>query len=419
MSIAEKLNSKRVLIFGFGREGRSSYNYIKAHCDCELAVADGAFVDEALLDKDTALFVGADAEDAIESYDIVLKSPGVVFKKEHDISKFSSQTELFVSRYREYIIGVTGTKGKSTTSSLIAHILRERYEDTFLAGNIGVPVLDIADDVDRAIAEGRRPLVVFEMSCHQLQFAKTSPHVAVHLNLFPEHLDHYGTFESYAAAKENIYKFQNENDFVFCGESVGAAELKATQILPYPLEVQTALKGEHNFYNIAVASGVVRLFGLTDEEILRAVASFRPLAHRLEPLGSIDGVYYYNDSISTIPQTAIEGIKALGEVHTLILGGMDRGVSYAELVKYLCAHPVPLVVLMPDTGTKIGMGLAMKGFGGEAVRAQDLSQAVALAKAKTPKGKTVLFSPAAASYGFFKNFEERGEVFCRLVKEGS
>ena len=417
MSIAEKLNSKKVLIFGFGKEGRSSYNYIKSHCSCEVAVADGAFVDEALLDENTALYLGADAEDAIEKYDIILKSPGVVFKKEHDVSKFSSQTELFVSEYREHVIGVTGTKGKSTTSSLIAHILREKYGRVFLAGNIGVPVFDIADEVDGALAEGEVPIVVFEMSCHQLQFAKTSPHVAVHLNLFPEHLDHYGTFEKYAAAKENIFKFQGENDFVFCGESVGAKSLAARAIAPYPLEVSTALKGEHNFYNIAVASGVAKLFGLTDDEIMRAVSTFRPLAHRLEPLGSIDGVYYYNDSISTIPQTAIEGLRALGGAHTLILGGMDRGVSYAELVKYLCANPVPLVILMPDTGTKIAMGLQMKGYSCEIVRCENLAQAVAAAKVKTPKGKTVLFSPAAASYGFFKNFEERGEVFRRLVKE--
>ncbi len=414
MAICDKLNGKRVLILGFGREGRSTLEYIEKNCTgVTVGIADSGFVDTEALGDGYSYHLGAEAESAIELYDITVKSPGVVLKSAHDMEKITSQTELFLGEHRGITIGVSGTKGKSTTASLIAHILRKKYESVFLAGNIGVPVLDIEGELTK------NSLVVFELSCHQLQYASVSPHTAVYLNLYPEHLDHYGTFEAYAAAKENLIKFQNENDFAFIGEGCGVTgRAQKIEPLSLPLDAKKVpLAGAHNLYNISVAAGVGALYGVPQADISEAVYTFTPLAHRLEPLGIVDGVRYYNDSISTIPQTAIEGLKSLDGVHTLILGGMDRGISYAPLVKYLCENPVSLVIVMPDTGSKIAMGLGSMGFGGRVLRAADLTQAVALAKEQTPKGETVLFSPAAASYGFFKNFEERGNKFKELLKK--
>ncbi len=414
MAICDKLNGKRVLILGFGREGRSTLEYIERSCkNVTVGIADSGFVDTLALGGKYALHLGAEAEPAIEQYDLTIKSPGVVLKGEHDLSRITSQTQLFLEEHRGITIGVTGTKGKSTTASLIAHMLKQKSEDVFLAGNIGVPVFEIENQLTE------NSLVVFEMSCHQLQFAAVSPHIAVHLNLFPEHLDYYGTFERYAAAKENILKHQTNADFALIGENVGA-ESAAQKLQPREVLFDTKkvpLAGAHNMYNISVAAAVASLLGVSDEQIANAVYTFTPLEHRLEPMGEIGGVKYYNDSISTIPQTAIEGIKSLGAVDTLILGGMDRGVSYAPLVKYLCDNPIRTVIVMPDTGNKIAMGLSMQSYRGSVIRADNLAHAVELAKVHTAKGGTALFSPAAASYGFFKNFEERGRVFKELVKK--
>ena len=199
---------KRVLLLGFGREGRSTLRLLTAVGGwASLTVADENRVDTG----DIPLVCGENYQDAIEGSDVVFKSPGVVLKRPFDsYSAFiTSQTEVFLSVYGRQCIGITGTKGKSTSSTLLYHVLKEAGIGCVLLGNIGIPPFDRVAEI------GPHTLVVMELSCHQLEYTRFAPHTAVLLNIFEEHLDHYGTFEKYRAAKENIYRCQETGDFLF------------------------------------------------------------------------------------------------------------------------------------------------------------------------------------------------------------
>ena len=429
---------KRVLLLGFGKEGRSTLRLLTAVGGwASLTVADENHVDTG----DIPLVCGADYQDAIENSDVVFKSPGVVLKKPFDsYSAFiTSQTEVFLSVFGRQCIGITGTKGKSTSSTLLYHVLKEAGIGCVLLGNIGIPPFDRIEEI------GPHTLVVMELSCHQLEYTRFAPHTAVLLNIFEEHLDHYGTFEKYRAAKENIYRCQETGDFLFCnihdlpqkdtcrstvisvsgdGTPADVTVVGETVHLPdgtaYTIPAdRIRLHGKHNAFDIAVVYAIAARSGITDETFTDALISYEPLPHRLQPLGEIDGIRFYDDSISTIGETTMRALDTLPDTDTVLIGGMERGIDYTALVRYLSDSPVKHILLMEATGERIykeAMALPVKRperF--ETVG--DLKNAVAVAKRVTAKGKICLLSPAAASYGIFKNFEERGEVFQNLVKE--
>ncbi|MBQ7054595.1 MAG: hypothetical protein IJN97_05190, partial [Oscillospiraceae bacterium] len=215
-ALIEYLQNKRILILGMGREGRSTLNFLKTHIpDAELAVADR--VDPKF--DGVKSFFGENYLDAMKDYDLVMKSPGIPFCDVAipDNTEITCQTELFMRFAPCRKIGITGTKGKTTTSTLIYNVLQAAGVDSCLIGNIGVPVLDVFDDCEGKTA-------VIELSCHQLEFMKTSPHIAVFTNLYEEHLDHYNGFEGYANAKLNITAHQGEEDFLIYGDVDGLRE---------------------------------------------------------------------------------------------------------------------------------------------------------------------------------------------------
>lgn len=438
--IRRLVQDKKVLILGFGKEGRSTYAYLqKAGGFARLGIADKNPVTAD--GKNAEIICGDTYQEAIADYDVVFKSPGIVLEKQdaQTLAKITSQTEQFLCRFGAQTVGITGTKGKSTTASVLYHVLRESGRNCMLVGNIGVPALDRADEVTAETC------VVFELSCHQLEYTKYSPHIAVLLNLFPEHLDHYGTFEKYAAAKRNIYRCQKAGDLLLCNlrdkptdapgrvltasfEAAGAdIDVTADGKIRFDAERLDFsaglphLVGRHNLYNVGVTYAAARELGVSREAFCRAVRSYRSLPHRLEPLGEKDGVIYYDDSISTIPETAIQALTALSNVGTLILGGMDRGISLAPLLDFLADYPVDNLIFLPKTGHMMYETIRRKRAEAFAektmVCAADLRDAVAQAKRLTKPGAVCLLSPAAASYGFFKNFEERGEMFRRYVFE--
>lgn len=432
---------KSVCILGFGREGRSTYQKIAQYCSCEsVTIADLNPIDRKAnnLPESVNLIIGEGYQDSLSSFDIVFKSPGIVLKKhpsELDC-EVTSETQIFFTVFGSRIIGITGTKGKSTVSSLIYHVLKESGKDTLFAGNIGIPVFDIAEDVtDDSI-------IVCELSCHQLEYMSVSPHIAVFLNLYEEHLDHYGTMENYANAKKNIYLHQGENDILYCNfdiipNNIAPVEVSVSGTNPdadvyvengkifdsddgefiIPTD-RIKLLGVHNHYNIAIAWEVCRGF-VTAEQFTEALCSFNPLAHRLEFVDEIGGVRYYDDSISTACATAIEALKSVPNPGTILIGGMDRGIDYAPLLDYLAITNVN-VICMENSGKRIfEMVGGMKSFSSpERIHyVNHLDEAVKLAAEITPSGQSVVLSPAAASYGIFKNFEERGDVFKKLVAE--
>ena len=416
---------KNVLILGFGREGRSTLSLLKRF-DCDITIADRNDVSCPETDG-IAVIHGEDYLSCLPRFDVIMKAPGIALfdSVSPDVkARVTGQTDLLLRYCPNRIVGITGTKGKSTTSSLIYHILSHCGKDARLIGNIGVPPLDCVNELTDDT------MIVCEMSCHQLEYVQASPDIAIYLNLFEEHLDHYTGFDAYRLAKENIYRYQTAGDTLIVNKKLAPENISADIITAsldedadicvqdgkpvingkaYP--VVTKLLGTHNLYNIGIAMYAAGLCGCSYDDIVKSIPSFDGLKHRLENVGVINGVTYINDSISTCPSTAIAAVRAFGAVDTIIIGGMDRGIDYTELVDFLNASDIANVILLPDSGHKIEPRLDHEKR--SIYTARDLTDAVAHAKEVT---KTLcLLSPAAASYGFYKNFEERGEHFRKLV----
>lgn len=425
-------NGKRVVILGLGREGKIWLELLRRlNCCAEIAIADMNPID--LYDLGIPNITAICGEHYLEEcrqFDIILQSPGVIIKDKFDEqtkAKILTQTELFLKLKPCKIIGITGTKGKSTTSSLIYHFLEMCGMSTMLIGNIGVPPLKMLEEMRSDT------IAVCEMSCHQLEFVHHSPDIAVLLNIFPEHLDHYVNFDAYDTAKRNITRFQGESDFAVVNADVLPVECAGTvyssafgvsadvwtdgnsihlfgEEIPHE-KIHTQLCGKHNVYNIAVALAAARLAGANLQKCLDSLPHFKGLEHRLERVATINGVEFINDSISTVPEAAIAAVNAFDGADCLILGGMDRGISYQILGDFLNNGAVQNVILMPDSGRRIGELVTNPSV--NLFYVSDLEAAVATA-VKIAK-KRVILSPASASYGFYRNFEERGRHFKQLV----
>lgn len=429
--IIEELAGKRIAILGFGREGKSSYAYLRRHLPTQpITIADLHPIDTSSLTYvDTK--IGSDYQQ-LQGYDVILKSPGIVLESEMNLATMNSQTNLFLKYYGKQTIGITGTKGKSTTSSLLHHVLRESTKKVIFLGNIGRPAFDALEDIDADT------FIVFELSCHQLEYTKYDPHIAVLLNIYEEHLDHYGSFANYQHAKENVWRFQHAKDTLYCLHELKqdnipskiitiSMEHKEADIVVYDHHIMyqgnnlrieegnCALVGLHNLYDIAVVYAIACQLSISQALFMDALKSFQPLAHRLQFVGVVDGIRWYDDSISTICETTMQALIALKDVNTLLLGGMDRGIDYEPLIQYLMKHPVEHVIVMPDSGIMIGKLLAEQEHM-QIHPVADLKEAVAVAKQVCRKGQICLLSPAAASYGFFQNFEERGDFYQNYIK---
>lgn len=449
--IADYLNKKSILLLGFGREGQSSYHFIRKYlknnpiciADKNIHLDKSSFADEHL-----DFVLGDNYLDNINDFDIVLKSPGISLKDRIlsiDSNKISSQTDLFLQAYSSQCIGVTGTKGKSTTSTLIFHILSQLDNNVVFGGNIGIPLFELIDKIDPTTK------IVLELSSHQLEFIHKAPKISLLLNLFEEHLDHYNSYLDYQKAKFNIAKYQSKDDFFICnGQDKNIDNLLKTipidskilkfgkgrtsnlysfvdqqqiflnnngqDILIKRIDEQFPLKGEHNFMNVAAAVAAIScLHDIDLKQISAQLDSFHPLKHRLEPLGIFDEIIFYNDSISTIPQASIAAVEALKNVDTLILGGMDRGINYQPLADYFTHGKVQHFIFVGQAGKRMMQLFENKGIK-ELFFCDTYPEIVALAKKITQKGKICLLSPAAPSYDMFKNFEARGDFFRTLVE---
>ena len=437
------LKDKKIAILGFGLEGKSTYNFIRKYLpEIQLYIlyAKSNPEEENYLNKDKNLsFITGDKYlENLECYDIIMKSPGISFKN-IDISKFKekiySQLELFLQYTKSLTIGITGTKGKSTTSSLIYEMLVNQSKDAEFLGNIGLPIFDEIEKIKD------NTIVVLEMSSHGLQYIDKSPNISILLNIFEEHLDHYKSFEEYGDAKfqnkEDIAIFNLENeemkkkkfsyketDYGITINNIDNLDTKNTIFKKddyiyfndkklYNVNEQRKLKGNHNLNDIMFVLAVSNILKLDLEKTIKTINEFNPLEHRLEFVGNFDGVDYYNDSIATIPESAIESVKALENVNTLIVGGNDRGVNQEGLIEFLKNSKIENIICLPKTGEYIYEGL--NGIDKNIVKVDNMEEAVKIAKEVTKKNTICLLSPAASSYGYFKNFKERGDIFKKLV----
>lgn len=426
--LIEYFNSRKVLILGFGREGRSTYDIIRRNLpDKHIGVADRRELD--LKDENVTLHCGENYLDAIGEYDTVIKTPGMSFK---DVVvpegvEVTCQTDLFLRFSKCICIGITGTKGKTTTSTLIYEMVKQAGKTVSLIGNIGVPVLD-------NLAEGETEVAVIEMSSHQLEFTTASPHVAVMTNIYPEHLDHYNGFKGYVAAKLNIIRHQTGCDYFICNAqqdfdkyydfSKNCATVikvcldggKEDAAIIVAAAENERLRGLHNRQNVCLAAAAARCIGIGDSDILEAVKNFKGIENRMEPIGEYQGIKFYNDAIATIPHAVECAVEALGDVDTLIFGGMDRGIDYSGFVKYLENCRVRNLIGLPDTGATICNALIEKGCTKNIVVAEDMEEAVDAAFKFTRKGKSCIMSPAASSYNVYKDFEHKGNHYKELVR---
>ena len=459
-----QLSHPSILILGLGREGQSTWRFLRAAFPEKiLGAADRLPLGElppeaaALLRNDARarLHLGPDYLTCLADYDVIVKSPGIpVILPEYRRAiaagkRITSQTGLFFSNCRGTIIGVTGTKGKSTTASLIHSILRQSGRNAFLVGNIGVPALDLLPQA------GPDTVFVYELSSHQLEGLRQSPPIAVLLNVVPEHLDYYEGFEQYVAAKENITRYQTAQDWlvydadhaipreiasrsparqlacslnqlsvpgcVLVGEWI-ACSLDEKQEEKIVAVRDVPLPGRFNLLNVAAAVAVGKILGGKTTEIAAAVRGFQPLEHRLERVGTFGGITYYNDSIATVPEATIAALDTLGEdVETILLGGTDRHLDFSALAKRLLQSSIRTVILFPPTGERIWRAVceqepkAASRFRHFFVASME--EAVALARKHTAAGKICLHSPASPSFGLFRDYRDRGEQFKRLVQQ--
>ena len=417
-SICRRLSGKRILIAGFGREGKSTLRFLQQYMpEAIVGIADkneSAFQD---LDKERySLYFGDDYLKASSDYDVVIKTPGISVKDiDIDFSKITSQTDLFLEAFHNQVIGITGTKGKSTTSTLIYHLIKESGNDAILAGNIGIPILDCVNDISE------RTIIVYELSAHQLQFINKSPRVGILLNVFEEHLDHFGTFEKYKDAKINVLRYMSEDDFAIVNQSTlngqqstvaHCIDFENADFEDYNINWEDIpLPGEHNKKNIKAALCACKSYGLSLENIIPHLYTFKSLEHRQEYVGIFKGVKFYNDSISTIPQATIAALKTIKNVNFLLLGGFDRGIDYEPLVTYLKENTLPLILITGQAGQTIKNKLQDAEYKGNILEYTDMQSAFEIIRRLAKCGDVCLLSPAAASYDRYKNFEERGRVF--------
>jgi len=415
---------KKILILGFGKEGRSSYNLLKKYLpDTELAIADKnqSLQNHPLLKDELSEkpFFGEEYLSAIAYSHVILKSPGIKIPEGlvSTSQQLTSQTDLFMRFYKNQVIGVTGTKGKSTTASLINHIIKRVGKKSILLGNIGTPCFDMTHKIEN-------DNVVYELSAHQLEFVTVSPHIAVLLNIFPEHLDYFSSFNEYKIAKENIFRFQTSGDILIAHESLMNETLTGNSTCYYfgqnskddEKDLKIPLLGKHNYQNAQAAVFVAEQLGISRKNAISPLSDFQTLPHRLEYLGRFREIDFYNDSISTIPESAIAAVQALNHVDTIILGGFDRGLDYTQLISFFANSKVSNFIFLGKAGERMRLQLEEINKNNlQLFTIKTLEDALPVIIKFTKKGHICLLSPAASSYDQFHNFEHRGDLFKKMV----
>lgn len=405
----QKLKNKKILILGFGLEGRNTFLFLrKKFPKKELYIADEKNIKDSKL-KNVNWIIGKDYLKSLNDFDVIIRSPGISLRKIKTKTLITSQTELFLDNFKGKVIGVTGTKGKSTTSSLIYHVLKKNKINTHLVGNIENPALSYLDK--------NNSIIVYEMSCHQLDGLSISPNIAVFLNIYPEHLDYYHSFKKYFNAKANIAIHQKPKDYFIFNPKI-KLKVKSKKILisnydkvfvdnPWLLDIT------HRDNLIAVFK-VCELF-LSKDKILKALKTFKSLPHRLEYVGQFKGIHFYDDSISTIPESTIYALDKLGDdVETLIVGGLDRGIDFKKLSQRIDKSKIKTLILFPESGKKIYSSIKNKI---KHYSVNSMEKAVQLCFKNTNEDKICLLSPASPSYNLFKDFKERGDLFKKYIHE--
>ena len=470
----------KIAILGFGREGKSLLKFLRRRGLTRtetLRLSSGrvrtyADKDEIwVLDKDkntktpagVRKNLGKNYLKNIERFDVIFRSPGIPYllseiqKAEKQGVKISSATKLFFELANERtsnIIGITGTKGKGTTSTLLYKTLKAAGDKVFLAGNIGKPALDILPKLKK------NSIVILELSSFQLQDLKKSPHIAIVLDIFPDHLDAHKNLKEYYDAKANIARYQKPGDKIFFfsakGESASGgkdnalsrwvAEKSHGKKIPIGIshiphspastrparrergrrewwnknkrgfedDIKSSLKilGAHNFKNAVMAATVAKSLGVSEKIILKTVKKFHGLPYRTQFTKKIRGVNYYNDSASTNPSSTIAALKSFTQPVILICGGASKNIDFKKLGKE-AGKMAKKIILFGQNKKEIRKTIKLSS---KVKIAGTLYEAVKIASFFSSSGDIILFSPASTSFDMFKNYEERGMVFDKIIK---
>jgi UDP-N-acetylmuramoylalanine--D-glutamate ligase len=424
-----------IAILGYGIEGESVYNYYHAKFpDAIFTVYDNKAETKNPLPNGVKLVGGVTDFKGITA-DLAIKTPAIPPWDVEVTGEVTSMTREFLKTCPAPVIGVTGTKGKGTTASLIKSIFDAAGKKAWLVGNIGVGAFDILNQIKP------EDIVVYELSSFQLWDADISPHVAVVLGIEPEHLDVHKDFADYLAAKANIARHQKPTDIViyrqgnqYAGE---ISQLSPGSKVPYPDDVTAhvadgsfyygvqqlcsagamQLPGAHNRDNACAAISAAWPWVKDGFDIERGLMAFQGLPHRLKKVRSVNDVTYYDDSIATTPGSAIAALAAFEQPKVIILGGSDKGASYEELVKKIVESTVRRVILIGSEAPKIealmkAAGMARYTNLGTSVTMSDIVKSAA---DMAEPGDVVILSPACASFDMFKSYSDRGEQFIAAV----
>jgi UDP-N-acetylmuramoylalanine--D-glutamate ligase len=445
---------QRVTIIGLGREGSALAKFLTQQ-GARVTVTD-IKGEEALSDKIDELaslpihyLLGGHPEASLEA-DIIFVSPGVpqnipilVEARRRGIT-ISSETKLFFSLCQAPIVGITGSSGKTTTTSLVGEIMQAEGYRTFVGGNIGSPLLTFVEEIEP------QDKVVMELSSFQLEVLDQSPHIAAILNLSPNHLDRHGSMDDYVAAKMNILRFQGRNDYaVLNADQQLTRELTREcqgQILLFSRErepdegaflkqgevtvrwggneqkvchvSEIQLLGAHNLENVLAACAIATVAGAQVEAVASAVTSFSGVEHRLELVEEIDGVRYYNDSIATSPDRAMAALNSFVEPIILLAGGREKHLPLAGLARLILKR-VKSLILFGEAAPLLKQAVieAQEETGREVpiCHSSNLIEAVEIASRISQPGDIVLLSPACTSFDMYRDFAERGDHFKALV----
>ncbi len=418
----DELKNKRIAIWGTGREGRAAAPFIKASVpDAAIIYLDEALAGETQIDGIPVMRGTNAIAAALDNIDVIVKSPGIslyhkqIAKALADGKKVTSLMNLWFAQGKAAkTVCVTGTKGKSTTSSLILHALRNLGSRAAIAGNIGIPVSeqDVSD----------KDVLVLEMSSYHAADFEGRCDIAVVTSLYPEHLDWHGSTDVYFRDKLQILSHAATG--IVTGQARDAA---AEHDLPLPPQTRIVnaqnleglqneyLKRPHNLGNVACALEALVCLGHPRAASLAAMEGFAPLPHRQQELGAKDGVLYVNDSISTTPQSTVAALQVYGKRPVvLIAGGFDRGISYDHLAAYIAKNAPVAVICLGPSGERI-YDLIKASCPEIVFKAQSMEEAVEQARSRAPQGGVILLSPAAPSYGMFKDFTQRGAAFAKIA----
>jgi UDP-N-acetylmuramoylalanine--D-glutamate ligase len=458
----------KVLILGLGREGQVTLKFLLQHWpELEISAADQRNWEQFSPEEQTVLeavpaerrFLGKDYLSGLEEFEIIFKTPGENRRKPQIAAAINqgvvvtSATSLFYTLKKGRVIAVTGSKGKSTTASMIYQVLKKAGRKAELIGNIGKAALDFLEK------DTPDTVYVFEMSSYQLEDYQGGADIAVIVSFFPDHLDYHGDLDSYFQAKMKLAAQPKEGFKLIYNQAQerlhqyfsGYAEAfrDLVKVIPFNDRVhskveeengllavrdqgttvvredQIKLKGRHNLENILAVTKVAREMDIDYPVIAKALAEFSPLEHRLELVGTFKGITFYNDAISTTPESTMAAINALSRekpVGTLIAGGLDRGYQFEQLAAKIIEAKITNLILLPDTGARIEKAvqeLMEAGKGGKMnfYHCGNMPDCVEKAYEVTEAGNICLMSCASPSYNLFKNFEEKGKIFKETVRK--